>query len=609
MRIQPRQQLLELWRSAVKASYQDGEWSWGGRYEPNSISDAEQLLCLLYPATQVPSFRLDRPDQTLDDVLAPLQPMGDAITVPLRMIRLLNDYMDTYTTVDGAPVFSGGARFVPADDADEPTKEQRAIDIVDSYSMSVTLTLSTLGFLKVFRTAVSRPQLLEEIDRLEESASRRLTAAMIGLLRSFTVNAFTPDSEHGRVLLRTVNQSGLPDRRIVEDLRQALVDIRASLQDVRLGFSETEALDNPGLLFECGWAWGVVEGSPPVVDIAVDYGPQADGLAGTRPYLYFTVVALDGIADLFTERTRVLGLLNPEQQRLSQALQIRWDLTQRYWSTIASLGSGRWPLEDLPWRTTDGEESDYYSLSVTSVTVQNLVERRAGDADLSRVADVLTELANRARLTRRPLLDDRAMELHAPGIRLKLFGAENLGPRIDWIVSDFSAMLLKRTIALAALARGTELRERLLRLVDDIWDHLLKRRLSGGPATGLWDVAAGAFPGLPVAGDAASWSFSERVVESLVLAANVAGEDPLRSGRLYDFARDLISEADHLLSQALMGPASLPLRDDLRRSEASLQRARELVADRPGSSVALSLQVLRRLDELAAARQDVARSS
>ena len=84
------------------------------------------------------------------------------------------------------------------------------------------------------------------------------------------------------------------------------------------------------------------------------------------PFLYFTVNALDGIADLFSARTVILGLLNEEQQRLTAALRLRWELTQRYWATIATFGEARWPLEDIPWKTTDGRESDYYSLLVTS---------------------------------------------------------------------------------------------------------------------------------------------------------------------------------------------------------------------------------------------------
>ena len=101
-----------------------------------------------------------------------------------------------------------------------------------------------------------------------------------------------------------------------------------------------------------------------------DIGKQPTGVAEARPYLYFTVAALDGIQDLFSEQTRLRGLLDVEQQRLSRALQLRWDVTRQFWAKIATFGGGdRWPIEDLPWTTTDGSESDYYSLLLTSIVI------------------------------------------------------------------------------------------------------------------------------------------------------------------------------------------------------------------------------------------------
>ena len=69
MKIQPRQQLLEIWRATARSSMRDGAWVWGGRDQANSISDAEQLLCLMRPTAEVPAFKLDRPDETADDVI------------------------------------------------------------------------------------------------------------------------------------------------------------------------------------------------------------------------------------------------------------------------------------------------------------------------------------------------------------------------------------------------------------------------------------------------------------------------------------------------------------------------------------------------------------
>ena len=74
VRIQPRQNILDVWRSVVAASFRDGFWTWGGRDASNSISDAEQLLCLLYPAAEIESLALDRPDEMADDVRSVLRP-------------------------------------------------------------------------------------------------------------------------------------------------------------------------------------------------------------------------------------------------------------------------------------------------------------------------------------------------------------------------------------------------------------------------------------------------------------------------------------------------------------------------------------------------------
>lgn len=50
---------------------QDGKWTWGGRLQPNSISDAERLLTIMYPAADVPIFKLDLPDQIAADAPSP----------------------------------------------------------------------------------------------------------------------------------------------------------------------------------------------------------------------------------------------------------------------------------------------------------------------------------------------------------------------------------------------------------------------------------------------------------------------------------------------------------------------------------------------------------
>ncbi|HEY9390623.1 MAG TPA: SCO2524 family protein [Mycobacteriales bacterium] len=613
MKLQPRQQLLGIWRAIAHTCYQDGGWVWGGRDPSNSISDAEQLLCLMSPATGVRAFRLDRPDETGEDVLGALRNLGDSVEIPRLLIRVLTEYMERYTDESGRPTFSGDGFFLSEQPDVEPTERQRNLEVVDSFSTSVALSLATIGFVRVFRELVRREGTRREIDALEAMASRRLSAAMVGLLRSFTVNVFPADTGQGRILCRTVNQNGLPEREVVRELRQSLRTISARLRDVTIGSGSGSAddLDDPNRLFECGWSWGTVRGAPRIATTE-DVGTQPDGVAEEAPYLYFTVVALDGIAALFSERTRLLGLLNEEQSRLAQALQIRWELTQSYWSTIASFGTRRWPLEDIPWRTTDGEESDYFSLLVTTITTQDLIRRRAADPELSRVGQVLLELATRARVTRRPFDADPAVALHSPGVRITLVGSADAGDcQLAWQVSDFSPRLLWRAVSIAGLLRGTEERDRLLRLADGVWDHLSGRRLTAEAGQGLWDEPGNVFTQIPDRYGITSWYYTKRVVDCLVAATRMVNSPPPRSDRVYGLAADMLSEADHRFDQELLGgspDAGPAMRRELRRVADMLRRAHEQLPDHPGTTLALVSEVLRELDLLEAARQNASRT-
>jgi hypothetical protein len=604
MKLQPRQQLLEVWEAAARTSLRKGSWTWGGREGSNSISDAEQLLCFMYPASELPGFRLDTPDETADDVLASLERLGDSVEIPRLLLKVIGEYLGTYTGVDGRPTFSGGSYFRTSDDDAQVTPEQQQLDVVDSFSMSITLALGTLGFLKVFRQSVRREDIRSEIRRLEALASKRLSAAMVGLLRSFTVNAFDPGSAAGRALLRTVNQTGAPERRVLDDLRRELRPIRANVRELTIGSGAEVDLDNENLLFECGWTWGVVKDAP-IVETSEDVGPQPKGIAADQPFLYFTVNALVGVQDLWSTRTRVLGLLNDAQLNLATALQRRWEITQLYWRTIAMYGKGQWPLEDIPWKTTDEKESDYYSLGVTAMVVQSLINNRAGDVDLSRVAAVLEELAIRARIIRRAVSGDPPVQLHSPGVRINLQGSDSLGPAMIWVVSDFAITLLKRTIWAATIAQNTETRERLLSLADGIWQHIQLRRSKDGAGRGLWDQPGNVFTDLETHHDEPSWYFSERVVEFLVSAATATTESPLRSQELVNFAYQMLGEAEHLLDQELVTrplTAGQTIQPKLRSIQATLNRARSIISNKPATANALVINALLDLEGLATAR-------
>ncbi|MFD3702533.1 SCO2524 family protein [Nocardia sp. NPDC058658] len=617
MRIQPRQQILDIWSALVSACYRDGKWDWtGGVLGANSISDSEQLLCLLYPATEIESFALDRPDTMADDVRETLYELGGPFMIGLNVFKLLEEFL-ARNTQNGIPRFDAGS-YLQSTTEDEPTVAQRSIAVVDSYSMSVTLCVAGMGFARVFcqdHNFQGQPDAEERSKKLMAGLSDRLTAALIALVRSFVVNTAAPRSPAGRAMMSMFNQGDQPERVVLEAIHRSLERVRARLRtDVTLGQAdENNNLHNDTLLFECGWSWGIHENAAEVDFVSKDV-EQPIGIADPRPYLYFTVVALDGINDVLSQRTRELNLLNDEQYRLAEALRLRWDLTQRYWATVARFGSGRWPLEDIPWKTSDGEESDYFSLIVSAVLIQELVARTASDDDLTRAVGIFDELSRRGRITRRPTRDDPAIALHNPGVRMALRGTEKInggGPRLSWIVSDFATVLLKRTLQAARLSSNIAARDQLMELAKEVMDHLDQRAIAEGPAARLWDNPGALFGGAQQSQP--SWYLTERVIECLVAAERTYREAPLRSPAMVNRAVELLNEAEHLLNQEMLNTSTVtdssrrPTKtsDDrrvLRKVEQRLVRARELVNIQPGTSFTLASTALTELDALAVAR-------
>ncbi|MEU4686711.1 SCO2524 family protein [Streptomyces xinghaiensis] len=611
MQIKPRQQLLDIWRAIARYSFADGEWDWGDAGGLSSVADAERLLCLMYPATEFPAFRLDDPDTTDRDVREVLSGAGSRLELPAKLLSVVAEFMNTHTTDDKRPSFAGGHYFNARDSEAELTPEQRQLGVVDSFSLSITLSLATLGFLKVYLSKPRRAEVQAMADELRTATEARLTAAMVSLLRSFTVNVFDAEAPQGRTLCRLLGQGRVSERIAAQQFQRRFRSLRATIRDsISLGVDVADGLGDDNQLFECGWAWSLVKDAPPVKTES-EIGPQPDGIAKPTPYLYFTVVALDGIQDLFSERTLTLGLLNVEQQRLAEALRLRWEITQQYWSRIARFGEAGWPLEDIPWRTTgQRQESEYFSLSVAAILVHDLVRRRATDDDLTRTVDVMERLAERGRITSRMKVGDPAIELHTPGVAMPLQGGEALGPPMQWSMPDFSAQLLKRTIQLCSLSRSISSHDRLLRLAERIFDHLWQRRNRSGESAGLWDNIHAVYPDAPARGWSLSWSITERVTECMVAARQLYTQPPIRSGTLIGIARDLLSEATHLLGNEQLEPTSTADGSRgmaLKGIEIKLARARELLEEQPGTSCALSTEVLGELDTLALARQTASR--
>lgn len=609
MRLQPRQELLSVWKSISRWCGPVQQFSWADRSGRNSISDAELLLCLLLPPTKLPGIRFDRPDETKPDVCTALASFGSAVDIPQWVVRLIGDYMECYIDPrTGLPEFSGGNYVTTGSDDDrEPSAEQRALSVVDSFATSVVLCTAVIKFVRSYRPQVQRESHLAEIAKVEADTQRRLTAAMAGLQRSFTISVFPADSREGQALRETVYPGSTFSGDVVARVRNSLRDVMAGLRELGTATDRVEALlANREMLFECGWSWGVVQDAEEVKTSAGVYSQP--GFAEPFPYLYFTVVAVDGIRDLFSRETRLQGLLNEEQQALARTLNLQWDLAQRYWSTLATLGDQRWPVEDLPWRTTDEEESDYYSLLVVSLVRHALADRGAPDVDLARIGRVLEDLADRGRIRRRPLSSDPALTLHHPGTWVALVGAEQASPGappIGWRLGELGSLLLGRALAVAAQINDHRERARLLRLTDDVWRHLERRRVRDGKAAGLWDDLSNVYPSLPKR-DEPSWYHTVRVVQCMGTAADLIQGEPPPGTTLSVVASELLIEAEDVFDEEQLrgsGEGGPALRDSLSRQASGLRRARQMLPSRPGTAASILMEVLRDLDKLAAARE------
>ncbi|MEZ0113205.1 hypothetical protein ABH920_007235 [Catenulispora sp. EB89] len=612
LRTNPRQHILDTWRAFARSTFSSGEWAWGGRYASNSISDAEQILVLLYPATEVPGFRLDRPDAIEDDMLAVLRPMGSGLDIPMRMLEALETYVARYTDEDG-PTFSGGSYLLTEEPGAEVKPEQLDFDVTESYSISVTLCLSAKGFLREFQRTVERRDLQSRIDTAILAMDTRLTAAMVGLLRSFVVNVLDPDSVAEAVLLRTVSQGRVVGRTLTQDLRDQLQPVRDKLPELTFGLpAENERMlrDYPERFFECGWAWGVAQDATDIDLPSAEGVNQPHGVAESRPVLHFTVNALDGLSDLFSVRTTRQGLLTSEQQSLREALSLRWGLALQYWATIATFGAGpRWPIEDVPWQSTDGQSSPYFTELVLSIVA--LSQQGGGNTGtIGKSVAVLEELGQRGLVSRRAAEDDRGVLLHEPGVLMPLKGSEKEGPALAWSYNGFAATLGKTALRVARVSTSRRNRARLIEITDAVVEHLLARRHQ--QPDGLWDHPANLYPGVATAPATPAWDMTERAIEVFVAAATLISAPPLADQGQVDEATAKIAEARHILDQErLTTPTAGGSQEQklLREAEQSLNRAERLIAERPATAAALADKVLRDLDQLAFARQAASRSA
>src|SRR5262249_46144759 len=127
-------------------------------------------------------------------------------------------------------------------------------------------------------------------------------------------------------------------------------------------------------------------------------------------------------------------------------LVVRSELVRSFWTTVATLDSGpQWPIEDLPWRTTDGQETDYHSLLVAGLVARELSGGETSGANLRRIGTILDRLAERSRITARVTGKGApGVEIHHPGVGFPLVGsATSTESDVEWTFADMAPVLLK----------------------------------------------------------------------------------------------------------------------------------------------------------------------
>jgi hypothetical protein len=246
-------------------------------------------------------------------------------------------------------------------------------------------------------------------------------------------------------------------------------------------------------------------------------------------------------------------------------------MSSRYWRALAfsSSHTGQWAIEDLPWKTPDGWESDYwnlYLLRIVTADPERVTVSLEEQQRVARLSRVLEELAQRSRILRRPVevelrdgnrVTDPALRLHERGATSILLEpeadlGEPKGPCGEWFVYDLAPQVLKLGGRLLQATYDRETRERLIKVVDATWTHLRGRRLEPTMLRQYdshgWDALANPSPSSDMAerehapGDISSWYITERVVEGLVAVEEANQLRVLGGTATSSVAEELIAE-------------------------------------------------------------------
>lgn len=656
MALSARQELYEILNHwTVTAAGRDaGDPIWGddviGDERRNAIADAEMLLSFLAPTFQIDSFSLatiDRvPDRGLALALEQLskREAGSAKSghpvVGSAIKNFVERRIHSFVSLPLEEAFSPGI-YVSERDGNSGGDAVSALKVVDAYTLTISVCVQAMYLLttwinheehapspevgEVGRTV--RAQLIETRQR----CSDRLTHALLGLIRSFTVKSYDtqvgPGAPGGYASSREwerKNARAWPNGEEFGWSSRTLATVRRRL-GARPEYSTL--LRGDDIPFACGFSWGPTSdefwGDDQMVEAERTHPTFREGetpvWAVDAPYLYFTITAIEGVADLLATKVRSANILTRDQSYLAAQLGFLVENTTLYWRALAFAPRVKakqgedaegWYLERLPWRTADGDRDDYYSLYVIGL-ILGAREQLLNAAELGRITRLLEELAQRTRITRSPYVfgemdaADPALRIHHPGKPLELDTADDdVGAATYvWRVDDFAPKLMKLAGVAAQRADDLALRRRALKLADEVWEKNLKHRRFGKYVRGsvwdaplrpyvvspeLWDghdadeESTFAAVGLDPAGleERYSWHITQRVAEALV--AVTRGQE--RSTTSGDHMRVITEEI--LDSLAERGAAVDAYRTQLSEAEDRLR------AEEPSRALQEALAVL-----------------
>ena len=604
-----------------------GQWTDGRNFQTSgsSILEAELLEVLLIPQDAIPAFSLTRKTQVEDDSLgsilngafAPKSEISQIApgvlsrSVSQAILDLLREFVERNSVRrdDGTiqHLFNAGSYGTGVDgEADFPWP------VVDSYSMSVSVCLQGMNLLTAWLDRLegkgSQAQLeAGGIQEVRELLSDRLTAAMVGLCRSFAVFTYEGGEEEW---LQTNGYLWPEGDEQLEDIRRRF-----------RGLTET-------VEFEIGFTWGPTSpGQWEDEYEALSPRDQGAPVALSAPYFYFTVLAIEACRDIANVQATGAHILSSEQTFLASRLAFLSEMTSRFWGTLAFLEDedGAWQISDLPWKAGN-DSSDYWTLYLLGMVVGSdigFISLPNEEAQL-RFVSLINELAQRGRLTRRlhppyseeeGVNQDIAIQMHRPPGKQFYLRADDPEQTVvaTWNTYDFAPRSMKLAAQVFRLTRWSSVRERASDLVTAIWkEHVERRRVSSSDRhESAWDDVRNAFSvEIPSERDdladeaglgVASWYFTERVVEALVqtyLAATTVHASPEARNLAISSIEELRSRLRQPDVQLHAGSDSSGGSNQVEVWKSSLEKAESLIDSSPSLALALATQVASELANL-----------